>query len=50
VQHVRGKSEIITGLWWRNLRERGPIGMSKCGRDDNIKVDREEIKLESGLE
>jgi hypothetical protein len=29
---------------------KGPIGMSRGGRDGNIKMDRQEIKWETGLE
>jgi len=29
---------------------KGPIGMSRSHWDDNIKMDRQEIKLETGLE
>jgi len=47
MQHVRGKSETIARLGWRNLRERGQL---KCGWDNNIKMDRQEIKLETGME
>jgi hypothetical protein len=42
-----GKSEIMARLGWRNLRERGHL---ECGWDNNIKMDRQEIKLETGME
>jgi hypothetical protein len=33
MRYVRGRSEISTGFWWENLKERGNLeGLSVCGR------------------
>jgi len=38
MQHVRGRREVYTGIWWGNVRD-SPLGKNRRRWDDNIKVD-----------
>jgi hypothetical protein len=38
---------VCTGFWWGNLRERDQtLGRPKCRREDNIKIDLQEVECE----
>jgi hypothetical protein len=42
------RRELLTGFWWGNLRERCNLE-DVCRRDDNIKLDLEEVGVGHGL-
>jgi hypothetical protein len=38
-----GRLEVHTGFWWGNLKEQTPLGLRRIRRDNNIKMDLQEI-------
>jgi len=38
-----GRGEAYTGFWWRNLREKRPLGRPRRRWEDNIKMDPQEV-------
>jgi hypothetical protein len=45
VRHVArmGREETYTGFRWRNLKKERPLGRLRCGWEDNIKMDLQEV-------
>jgi len=46
VGHVEcmGRREVYTGFWWRNLKDKRPLGIPRRRREDNIKMDLKEVE------
>ena len=39
-----GRREVYTGFWWRNLKDKRPLGIPRRRREDNIKMDLKEVE------
>jgi len=38
-----GRGEAYTGFWWGNLRGKRPLGRHRHRREDNIKMNLQEV-------
>jgi len=50
MQHVWGREEMHTGIWWGNLGGKRPLGRPRRRWEDNIKMDFKEVGWGRGMD